>query len=159
LLATGLSVASLAAQNSDTSKAVVLEGRVIDAASGNPLPGARVTTTGSVNATSTDRDGRFRVLSSATGSVTLTVSYLGRTDQTRTLSVEPGAVVHVDDVTLAPPGYQETVVVEGSLISDADARALNEQKTAPNITNVVSADQIGSLPDRNAAETTQRIAG
>jgi outer membrane receptor for ferrienterochelin and colicin len=34
---------------------------------------------------------------------------------------------------------------------------LNQQKAAPNITNVVSADQIGSFPDRNAAETTQRI--
>ena len=39
------------------------------------------------------------------------------------------------------------------------ARALNQQKTAPNITNVVSADQIGAFPDPNAAEALQRIPG
>ena len=55
--------------------------------------------------------------------------------------------------------FEETVTVRAELIQAAQERALNQQKTAPNITNVVSADQIGSFPDRNAAETTQRIPG
>jgi hypothetical protein len=37
-------------------------------------------------------------------------------------------------------GYKEAVTVTAGLIEDAQARALNQQKTAPNITNVVSAD-------------------
>lgn len=45
------------------------------------------------------------------------------------------------------------------IIRDAQARALNQRMSAPNITNVVSADQIGSFPDSNAADTTQRIPG
>ena len=42
--------------------------------------------------------------------------------------------------------FEENVSMPGQLILDAQARALNQQKTAPNITNVVSADQIGSFP-------------
>ena len=38
-------------------------------------------------------------------------------------------------------------------------RGPSQQKTAPNITNVVSADQIGAFPDPNAAEALQRIPG
>ncbi|KXI26932.1 TonB-dependent receptor [Paraglaciecola hydrolytica] len=39
------------------------------------------------------------------------------------------------------------------------ARALEIQKTASSIVNVVSADGIGKLPDRNAAEAVQRMPG
>ena len=38
-----------------------------------------------------------------------------------------------------------------------EAAALNQQKNAVNITNIVSADQIGRFPDPNAAEATQRV--
>ncbi len=54
---------------------------------------------------------------------------------------------------------QETVTVTAEVIRDAQARALNQQRTAPNITNVVSADQIGQFPDTNAVEAVQRIPG
>ena len=159
VLAIGLPGVIDAAQRSISSGPVVLEGRVIDAATGNPLPGASVSVSGSSTTVSTDRDGRFRILGVTSGSVTLTVSYLGRMDSTRTLTVEPGALVRMGEIRMAASGYEETIVVEGSLIRDADERALNQQKSAPNIQNIVSADQIGSFPDRNAAETTQRIAG
>ncbi|WP_232848703.1 TonB-dependent receptor [Bowmanella yangjiangensis] len=39
------------------------------------------------------------------------------------------------------------------------AQALTMQRTANNIVNIVSADGIGKLPDRNAAEAVQRIPG
>ena len=64
------------------------------------------------------------------------------------------------DVKMGLVEFEESVTVQGdTLILESQERALNQQKTAPNITNVVSADQIGSFPDRNAAETTQRIPG
>src|SRR5262245_44956918 len=59
---------------------------------------------------------------------------------------------------LSNPTYKETVSVTESW-READERALNQQRTAPNIMNIVSADQIGRFPDPNAAETTQRIPG
>jgi TonB-dependent receptor len=136
----------------------VIEGRVIDAASGEPLPGAKVKIVGAPTETSTDRDGGFRLAGVPAGDRTLVVSYLGRQDAILDLTVLAGATRRAD-VTMALAGYEETVTVTVPLIRDAQERALNQQKTAPNITNVVSADQIGSFPDRNAAETAQRIPG
>jgi len=63
------------------------------------------------------------------------------------------------ELKLEPFAFEESVTVSAEYILDAQAKALNQQKTAPNITNVVAADQIGSFPDPNAAETTQRIPG
>jgi len=50
-----------AAQPPPMAGSGVVEGRVVDAATGEPLPGAQVLVTGSAAETSTDRDGRFRL--------------------------------------------------------------------------------------------------
>src|SRR5262245_37695877 len=139
------------------SPRVFVDGRALDIATGEPLVGARVLVNDGPLESSTDRDGTFRIVAVSSGSLTLKITYLGRVDWTRTLTVEPGAVVHLGDIGVG--AIEENVVVEATLIRDASARALNQQKSAPNITNVVSADQIGSFPDRNAAETTQRVVG
>jgi TonB-dependent receptor len=136
----------------------VIEGRVTDSATGNPLPGAKVTVAGASGETSTDRDGIYHLASVPSGERTLVVTYLGRADQTAQVTVAAGDVAKLD-VAMSVVGYEETVTVEAPLIRDAEERALNQQRTAPNISNIVSADRIGSFPDRNAAETTQRIPG
>ncbi len=150
--------ASIRAQESASARPGVVEGRVVDAGTGDPLPGAKVVVTGSSAETSTDRDGTFRLGAVPAGSQTVVVTYLGWKEAAVEVTLASGATQHVD-VRMSLAGYEETVVVAAELVLDAQARALNQQKTAPNITNVVSADQIGSFPDRNAAETTQRIPG
>src|SRR5262245_30521355 len=146
----------LRAAQSETTGSFVIDGRVIDLATGEPLPGAEVIVNDGQLRAATDRDGRFRVVVAA-GMVSVRITYLGRPDWTRTPTSERSAVVHLGDLALG--AVEESVVVTAALIRNADERALNQQKTAPNIQNIVSADQIGSFPDRNAAETTQRIPG
>ena len=136
----------------------VVEGRVTDAATGDPLPGARVIVTGSTAEASTDREGLFRLAAVPAGDQTVVISYLGRADVATDTKVTAGATRRVD-VQMKLAAFEETVTVQAELIQAAQERALNQQKTAPSITNIVSADQIGSFPDRNAAETTQRIPG
>ena len=93
------------------------------------------------------------------GDRSVVVTYLGRQDEVVETKVVAGATQKIDvkmkmvELRRIRDGQCRT------LILDAQERALNQQKTAPNITNIVSADQIGSFPDRNAAETTQRIPG
>lgn len=154
----GTPASLMAAQATSAPGAGVIEGRVTDPSSGNPLPGARVAVVGSANETSTERDGLYRLSGVAAGSRTVVVSYLGRADRVIETVVASGAVRHLD-VEMGVAGFEETVTVEAGLLRDAEERAINRQKTAPNIMNVVSADRIGSFPDRNAAETTQRIPG
>src|SRR5262245_17632601 len=133
-------------------------GQVLDEASGTPLPGADVTVEGAVVSTSTDRDGNFRLAPVPAGRVTVIVRYLGREDAKVTVDVTAGGTAKAT-TPMAVKRYEESLTVSSPLIEDAQARALNQQKTAMNITNVVSADQIGSFPDPNAAEAMQRIPG
>jgi TonB-dependent receptor len=158
LMLVGVTAWHAAAQPPPTAGSGVVEGRVVDAATGDPLPGAQVLVTGSAAETSTDRDGRFRLSAVPAGDRTVVVTYLGRQDATVEAKVVAGATQRLD-IQMKMVAFEESVSVPGQLILDAQERALNQQKTAPNITNVVSADQIGSFPDRNAAETTQRIPG
>jgi TonB-dependent receptor len=146
------------AMEADPDASGTIEGRVLDKRTGNPLPGASVHVDGTSASVSTDRSGEYRLAGVPAGSRTLVVSYLGRGEGRITVDVPAGAAVKAD-VELEPLAYKESVTVSAEFIRDAQARALNQQKTAPNITNIVSADQIGSFPDPNAAETTQRIPG
>jgi TonB-dependent receptor len=166
--ATLLSTASLASAHTPAAQAQThapaaaqagaIAGRVTDGVTGNPLPGAKVTVEGAASETSTDREGNFRLDAVPAGARTLVVSYLGRRDQRIEITVAAGTTKSAQ-VQMKDAAFEERVTVAAGLIRDAEERALNQQKTASNITNVVSADQIGRFPDQNAAETTQRIPG
>lgn len=137
----------------------LVQGRVIDVLAAQPLAGATVAVQGTSIETVTDRDGAYRLTAVPTGVQVLVVTYLGRREQQIELRIEAGAILTEAIEFNQPYVYREEVSVGADLIVDAQARALNQQKTALTITNVVSADQIGSFPDPNAAETTQRISG
>ena len=152
------SAGALYAQQGGSTGVGVVEGRVVDDATGDPLPGASVTVMGRAIATATDANGSYRLPGVPIGDQKILVSYVGRSELSLDAHVTAAGISRVD-ARMKLTGFEETVSVQGSLIRDAEERALNQQKTAPNITNVVSADRIGSFPDKNAAETTQRIPG
>src|SRR5262245_4044116 len=152
------SAGALYAQQGGSTGVAVVEGRVVDDATGDPLPGASVTVMGRAIATATDANGTYRLPGVPIGDQKIVVSYVGRSDLFLDAHVTAAGISRID-ARMKLTGFEETVTVQGSLIRDAEERALNQQKTAPNITNVVSADRIGSFPDKNAAETTQRIPG
>ncbi len=89
------------------------------------------------------------------GTHTLTCTYLGLPPATAEVEVAAGASAH-QDFNLA---YGEVIEVRGSPMLVGQAKALNKQKNAINISNIVASDQIGRFPDSNAAEATQRIPG
>lgn len=156
LVATLLIVApaALAAQPSTGSVA----GRVVSAANDAPLIGADVFLDGTPFTTATDASGAFRLSGVPAGAYSLVVRYLGHGEERTPITVVAGQPA-LADVQLAPTSFTETVRVEAQSLSDGLASALNQQRTAPNITNIVSADQIGAFPDPNAAEAAQRIPG
>ncbi len=131
-------------------------GHVTDG-SGSPLPGARVSIPALGFTTATDRQGRFVLPSLPAGDHMLQVDYLGLPSTTQVVTVVNGRVA-VANVVLADSTVLEEIVVLGSL-SDSVARALNQQRTADNTTNVVSSDSIGRFPDSNIAEALQRVPG
>lgn len=138
----------------------IVTGRVTDE-TGAALPGARVVVREHGVSVATDRQGRFYFGSLPAGAATLEIEYLGLPSQVRTIQVAAGDVA-VADVIIDRNAFTgdevAEVVVVGS-ITDGVARAMNQQRTADNTTNVVSADAIGRFPDHNIAEALQRVPG
>jgi len=135
-----------------------VSGTVTDAVSGAPLVGADIALDGTSLLAATDRAGSFRLAAVPAGQYSLLVTYLGHKTERADVTVTSGQTLVVE-VKLAPANFSESVSVTAEPIAEGQARALNQQRTAPNIVNVVSADQIGAFPDPNAAEAASRIPG
>ena len=133
----------------------VVRGRVTGPA-GGPLPGVRVTVAGSGAETTTNVSGIYRLQSVAAGSATLIFDYLGFEPMEVEVEVTSGSDLR-QDVRLGMDTFGAEITVSGTPLLQGQAKALNQQRTALNIKNIVSADQIGQFPDMNAAEAAQRI--
>jgi len=103
----------------------------------------------------TGLDGSYRLAPVPVGEHTLVFKYLGLQTGNAAVTVTAGEAVS-QDMTLT---YGGEIEVRGSPLLAGQAKALNRQKNAINITNIVASDQIGRFPDKNAAEATQRIPG
>ncbi len=132
-----------------------ISGQVLDG-TGEALPGADVKLQGTARGAITDRTGRYRISAVPPGKYTIEVTLIGFRGKQAEITVEAGATAAFDAQLVVT--IQETVVVSSPLL-EGQAKALNQQKTAPNIVNVVSADQIGQFPDPNVAEAMQRVPG
>jgi TonB-dependent receptor len=137
-----------------------ISGVVTDGASGAPLAGAEVALERTAASTATDRAGRFTLAGVPAGEHELLITYLGHAPQRLSVTAIAGQTLEVSAV-LAQTLFAETVQVTATAgsIGEGQAQALNQQRTALNITNVISADQIGSFPDPNAAEAVSRVPG
>ncbi len=132
-----------------------LAGHVTNATNGNVLAGA-VVSVGSAE-TSTDRSGDFYFSALPAGAQSVQVTYLGLTTTTQSVTIVAGqrAVLNVqlgEEVVKL-----ETFRVEGEKVGQA--RALNQERAADSLTNIVAADAMGRFPDQNAAESLARISG
>ncbi|WP_207434178.1 TonB-dependent receptor [Sabulibacter ruber] len=134
----------------------ILRGKITDAVNQEPLAGAAVELAGTSNGVSTGLNGEFRLYATP-GSYTLKVHYLGYQDTTFSVSVATGETALLQLRLKSNSNHLSDVLVTGSL--QGQARALNQQKNADNIKNIVAADQIGRFPDPNAAEALQRVPG
>ena len=135
----------------------VLAGRITDAQTGDPLPGASVQVVGMSIGTATDIEGRYRLVNIEVGVRTIRVSYVGY------LAFEEEVTIIAGETT----DYNVELsfgVIEGEEIlvtaqAAGQAAAINQQLSSNTITNVVSAERIQELPDQNAAESVGRLPG
>jgi len=134
-----------------------LTGTVLDAVSQEPLPGATLRLEGSSKGAISDINGLFRIEGIAEKVITLKVSVSGYLSQTipHDFSANPTPQLRIllerDEMIL------KEVEITGK--AEGQIRAFIEQKKAESIKNIVSAEQIATFPDMNAAEVMQRIPG
>jgi len=145
-----------------------VEGRVFNAATGAALGRARIAVEGVSRETYSDSDGGFRLAGVPAGDARLTVSYVGFDPRTLTVRVPAGASVQQDvELTLAGAAATtagETVkLAQFTVVADremsAQAMAMNEQRNAPNIRNVVALDEYGDRGDENIGEFMRFLPG
>jgi hypothetical protein len=134
-----------------------ITGKVIEATSGTPLIGCNVIVSPSLGA-STDIQGNYTISGVPPGNYQIRASYLGYEEEVLEVTVQANQITVVDFSLKESSKELSGVVVYGQL-TRGQAKALNEQKNAPNIKNIVSSDQFQLFPDRNAAETVSRIPG
>lgn len=144
----------VSAQNATTT----LVGRVTDGFTGLPLAGTRVVVAGSAEAF-TNRFGEYTVTGVPEGSQPVAFSYVGYRGIEQRVAIQAGRANRLD---VQFGGEEDTVnldefVIEGSLVGTA--RAINQQRAAATLANIVASDEIGRFPDQNAAEALQRIPG
>lgn len=122
------------------------------------LPGAKlILNPGNIHTTS-DSEGNFVFLDVPAGNYTLSVDYLGYGVKQYPVSVSSETNTSQNIVYSRSEQLIEGVTVLG-FGRQSQARALNTQKSNPNISNVVSADQIGKFPDANIGDALKRVPG
>ncbi len=135
----------------------VVEGRVVDANDGTPLPGANVVVDGTSVGTSADGDGRFTLSNVPTGSQTIRVSFVSYENAETTVDVSADQRSTITVRLQSQVTEAGEVVVTG--IRESQMRSVNQKKQALNVVDALSADDIGNLPEKNVAEAVQRLPG
>ena len=119
------------------------------------LPGARVEVKENGHAVVSDAQGRFLIPNLPAGNYTLNISYVGFSPSSSTVSVAPGQIAHAD-VILKIGEQSETVTVSGER-ARGEVEAINIQRTADNIVQVLPSKVITSLPNTNVADAVGRL--
>ncbi len=132
-----------------------MRGRVIDTDK-QTLPGASIYIEKLHTGVTSDIDGYYTFSNLAPGTYTVKVSYVGYSPVEMQITIPAGGTLEKDVVLNEGIELQE-VVVGGAF--QGQRRALNAQKSNLNITNIVSADQVGKFPDSNIGDALKRISG
>ncbi|MBP8257333.1 MAG: TonB-dependent receptor [Opitutaceae bacterium] len=164
-----LAAVPAAAQTTGTG---FIEGTIINAATEVLIDNVRVTVEGTEIEAVTDRSGRFRLRNVPAGVVRVRTAYLGMEEQVQTVNVTAEQTVQAD-FALVRVGRTHTsnkenpekaimmdplAVVEEREMS-AQFLAINEQRNAPNLKNVVAFDEYGYTTDGNLGEFLKHIPG
>ncbi len=145
-----------------------LAGRVTNPATGGVIERARLTIDGTGLEAFTDADGFYRLDGVPAGAVAVKVTFTGFPPAEARLTVPAGETA-TRDFELAPtagartePGavvqLDQFVVATSRELSGA-ALAINEQRYAPNMKNVVATDEFGDIAEGNVAEFLKFLPG
>lgn len=145
----------------------IIQGRVFNTTTGEYLEHARVTIEGTGFETLTDSAGHYTFGGVPAGEVRVRVFHTGVAGETATVVVTPGQRVE-RDFNLARPDERTpaggvvklgSYVVSTSREMDGAAIAINEQRFASDIRNVVAADEFGPMADGNVGEILKTVPG
>jgi TonB-dependent receptor len=132
-----------------------ITGYVFNQENNEPLFGAILFDLNTNNSASTNFNGRFQITGVTNDTAQIVCTILGF--ESDTITVTKANRDNLKIYLKESSEMLETVVITG--IAEGQIKAFLDQKKAENIKNIVSAEQIKTFPDMNAAEVMQRIPG
>ena len=150
LLAILLPASSASAQERKSTVA----GTVKDEAKG-ALPSALIELQPLGRKVASDDQGQFRLTDVPAGEYTLTVSYVGFASFTTTVKVDAGQSVNVDALLKVASVKDQVMVTAERVVGEAEA--INIERMAENIVQVLPMNVITSLPNTNVADAVGRL--
>jgi hypothetical protein len=131
-----------------------IAGKVTDA-TGAVLKGAQVSLEPQAVNVVSDEQGRFLISGLVPGQYTLTITYVGFMTFSKKVDVAAGPAIDVD-ATLQVQSESQTVLVTAGRAT-GEVEALNIERTADNIVQVLASEVIRSLPNANMADALGRL--
>lgn len=119
------------------------------------LQGAQVELQPSGRSVTTNNQGQFTFTDLAPGLYAVLVSYVGFTPSSLSVTVQPGQVARADSIMQI--GRQTEVVTVKGDRQFGEVEALNIERTADNIVQVLPNEVITSLPNTNIADAVGRL--
>ena len=132
----------------------LVTGRVVDSR-GGALRGASIDLQPYGATAVTDNQGEFRILDVTPGAQKLSVTYLGFAPSVTDITVQ-GGQTNRTEVKLEVSSRNEEILVTADR-PHSEAEAINRERTAINLLQVLPADVITSLPNANVADALGRL--
>ena len=147
----------VAASTTSPSETGTLRGTIRNP-EGHVLRGAAVRVPSLNRSVSTDDRGEFRLDRLPSGEHELVVTYLGYGELRRTVEVQSGQTKLLDlELQISAITLEGVQVTVSERYTQSDA--LNEQRTAASIRNIVSREQMERFPDAHVPDAIRRIPG
>lgn len=154
-VATMFQSVTLAAPGPNAPALGVMRGRVVDT-NNQVLPGASVIIESLHTGVVSDVNGYYTLSNLQPGTYTVKVTYVGYEPKVMKLTVSSDKTAEQNFV-LTDGVELKGIEVKGAF--HGQSKAINQQKNNFNLTNVVSADQVGKFPDSNIGDALKRING
>ncbi len=138
-----------------------ISGTIMDAKTGETLPGATVLIEGTQRGASADFDGKFAINNVPAGKVTLVVSYISyTTKKIAEVTVKDKDVTDVN-IQLEPSASNDLQEVEVvvTLNKENNTALVLQQKNNASVSDGISAETIKRTPDRNTSDVLKRVSG
>jgi iron complex outermembrane recepter protein len=151
----------LSAQEGGTG---AITGRVQNKVTGDALNNALISLKGTNRTTTTDAGGYYQLGNVPAGQATIEVTFAGFPAQSAVVTV-PAGLAAQQDFALGGTGKEDGTivldpfVVQATRLTNASTIAVNEQRSARNITSVVSTDEFGTTVDKNPGEFLKWLPG
>ncbi|MBV9988318.1 MAG: TonB-dependent receptor [Chitinophagaceae bacterium] len=140
------------------SRGQILRGKVVDAATGEPLVGAIVGVRGANSQTIARLDGSFQLKGLKPGRTMIEARFAGYKSSEYPVTLAAGNVITLDISLVETSVNLESVIVTSDK-RDKDKAVRGLERTAEPVMNILSSKTIQLLPDITVANALQRVSG